>query len=121
LLGRRDPLPLYHAADALLLPSEREGFSLACAEGMCTGLAVLRTATSGTGELIVEGVTGRSTAINHDAFVDAAISFLSDKAALVRMGQAAAEHVRTNYTFARQVDQTVALYRRLIKSASAVV
>jgi len=121
LLGRRDPLPLYHSADALLLPSEREGFSLACAEAMCTGLPVLRTATSGTRELIVEGVTGKSTPIEHDAFLAAAIGFLSDEAALSRMGQAAAQHVRTNFTFSRQVDQTLALYRRLIERISTVV
>ena len=35
MLGHREPLPLLHAADALLLPSQREGFSYACAEAMC--------------------------------------------------------------------------------------
>ena len=121
LLGRRDPLALYQAADALLLPSEREGFSLACAEAMCVGLPVLRTNTSGTKELIVEGVTGRSTPIEHDAFVAGAIAFLSDEASLARMGEAAAEHVREHFTFDRQVEQTVALYRRLINANATVV
>ena len=67
LLGYRDPLPLYHAADALLLPSAREGFSYVCAEAMGAGLPVLRTSTSGTAELIVEGVTGRSVPIDRRA------------------------------------------------------
>ncbi len=118
LLGRRDPLPLYHAADALLLPSAREGFSLACAEAMCTGLPVLRTATSGTHELIPENVTGRSTPIDHDAFIAEAMEFLADKVALARMGAAAAEHIRSNFSYARQVEQTLALYRRLIGSVA---
>jgi glycosyltransferase involved in cell wall biosynthesis len=121
LLGRRDPLPLYHAADALLLPSAREGFSLSCAEAMCTGLPVLRTATSGTHELILENITGKSTPIEHEAFVGAAIEFLSDDAALKRMGRAAADHIRNNFTFARQVDQTVALYRKLMAARPTVV
>jgi glycosyltransferase involved in cell wall biosynthesis len=121
LLGRRDPLPLYHAADAVLLPSAREGFSLACAEAMCTGLPVLRTATSGTQELILENVTGRSTPIDHDQFLAAAVEFLSDNVALLRMGKAAAMHIRSNFTFARQVDETLALYRRLIAARGTVV
>jgi glycosyltransferase involved in cell wall biosynthesis len=121
LLGRRDPLPLlYHAADALLLPSAREGFSLACAEAMSAGLPVLRTATSGTHELIIENITGRSTPIDHDAFIAAALDFLANDSELHRMGHAAAVHIRANFTFARQVDQTLALYRKLIASNTTV-
>ena len=41
----------------------REGFSLVCAEAMCTGLPVLRTRTAGTRELILEDQTGVSTPI----------------------------------------------------------
>lgn len=116
LLGNRDPLPLYHAADALLLPSAREGFSYVCAEAMCAGLPVLRTDTSGTAELIVEGVTGRSVAIDRRAFLSAAVEFLSDQPALERMGQAAARHIRAHFTFSSQLHQTLALYRRLISN-----
>ena len=42
---------------------------------MGVGVPVLRTRTSGTSELIVENVAGRSTPIEHDAFVAAAIEF----------------------------------------------
>jgi glycosyltransferase involved in cell wall biosynthesis len=114
LLGHRPALGVYHAADALLLPSLREGFSLVCAEAMCAGVPVLRTRTSGTRELIVENVTGRSVAIDHDAFVAAAVEFLSlDSAELRRMGAAGAALVRANFTFERQFADTLALYRRL--------
>jgi len=114
LLGQRDPLPLYHAADALLLPSAREGFSYVCAEAMCAGLPVLRTHTSGTAELIVEGVTGRAVPIDRPAFLAAALNFLSDQPALARMGEAAARHIREHFTFSSQSHHTLALYRRLI-------
>lgn len=113
LYGHQDPLPFYQSADALLLPSQREGFSLVCAEAMSVGVPVLRTRTSGTHELIVEGVTGRSVAIDHDAFLSASIQFLSDPPALRQMGSAAAAHVRNNLTFERQVDETLRLYRSL--------
>jgi glycosyltransferase involved in cell wall biosynthesis len=114
VLGHREPLPLLHAADALLLASEREGFSYACAEAMCAGVPVLRTRTSGTRDLIIEGTTGQSVEINHDAFLLAATEFLSDKSSLARMGAAAAEHIRRNFTFDRQLAQTIAMYQKLV-------
>ena len=113
LAGRRDPVPVYHAADALLLPSGREGFSLVCGEAMACGVGVLRTRTAGTTETVVEGVTGRSTPIDRVAFTAAAAGFLADRDALRRMGTAAAAHARAHLTFDRQLRETVALYRRL--------
>lgn len=113
LLGHRAPLPVYHAADALLLPSTREGFSLVCAEAMAAGIPVLRTRTSGTAELIIEGVTGRSTPINRAAFVAAAKNFLGDVPALRIMGAAAAKHVRQNFSFQKQYERMMELYGRL--------
>ena len=113
MLGHQEPVPVYHAADALLLPSALEGFSYACAEAMSCGVPVLRTRTAGTQELIVEGVTGRSVPIDRRAFVDAGVQFLSDPGALATMGRAAAQHVREHFTFEQQIDRTLALYRQL--------
>jgi glycosyltransferase involved in cell wall biosynthesis len=115
LLGEIDPLPLYQAADALLLPSAREGFSYVCAEAMSVGVPVLRTRTSGTTATIVENVTGRSTEIDHDAFIRAAVEFLGDRKKLVEMGKAAAAHVRAELTFDLQVNRTLDLYRRMAR------
>ena len=113
MLGERELLPIYQAADALLLPSLREGFGLVCAEAMCVGVPVLRTLTSGTQELIVEGVTGRAVPIDHDAFIKDAIKFLADRPALETMGLAAAEHIRKNFPLERQIDSTIELYKSL--------
>jgi glycosyltransferase involved in cell wall biosynthesis len=118
MLGHRDPKPIYDAADALLLPSQREGFSLVCAEAMSTGIPVLRTRTAGTDALVVENATGKSVDIDHDAFVSAAIDFLSDPQSLKRMGNLAARHVHSHFTFDRQLDDTVDLYRLLISMQS---
>jgi glycosyltransferase involved in cell wall biosynthesis len=108
-----DPLPVYQAADAMLLPSQREGFSLATAEAMSVGVPVCRTRTAGAAELIVEGVTGRSAPIDREAYVRAAVDFLRDGDALARMSRRAPEHVRQHFTFDRQLRDTLALYRRL--------
>jgi glycosyltransferase involved in cell wall biosynthesis len=118
MLGNRAPLPILHAADAMLLPSQREGFSYACAEAMCAAVPVLRTRTSGTRELIIEGVTGRSVAIDQKAFIHVAGEFLGDTNALRRMGAAAADHIRCNFTFQRQLDQTIQLYQRIAGSSA---
>jgi glycosyltransferase involved in cell wall biosynthesis len=108
-----DPLAVYRAADAFLLPSQREGFSLATAEAMSVGLPVCRTRTAGASELVVENVTGRTTAIEREAFVTTAIEFLRDEEGLARMSPAAAEHIREHFTFERQLERTVELYYRL--------
>jgi len=113
LLGEINPVPLYHAADALLLPSLREGFSLVCAEAMACGVPVLRTKTTGTSETIIENVTGRSTPIDHDAFINAAIEFLSHQDRLHEMGIAAAAHIRRHYTYDQQVKRTLDMYLSL--------
>jgi glycosyltransferase involved in cell wall biosynthesis len=118
LLGHRDPLHIYYAADAFLLPSAREGFSLVCAEAMSTGIPVLRTRTAGTTELVVENATGRSVEIDHDAFINGAIDFLSDSAGLKRMGRLAAKHVKEHFTFDRQLHDTLDMYRSLIRLSS---
>ncbi len=114
LAGRRDPVPVYHAADALLLASGREGFSLVCAEALSCGVPVLRTRTAGTTETVVEGVTGRSTPVDRGAFVALAVAFLADRDRLRRMGVAAAGHARRHLSFDRQVRDTVGLYRSVV-------
>ncbi len=115
ILGYCNPLPVYQAADALLLPSIREGFALVCAEAASVGVPSLRTRTSGTSLLIKEDVTGRSVPIDHQTFLRAAESFLRDREALQRMGKAAATHVREHFGIQRQVDATLDLYRQMAK------
>jgi glycosyltransferase involved in cell wall biosynthesis len=115
LTGHRDPLPFYQSADALLLPSAREGFSLVCAEAMSVGVPALRTRTSGTSQLIVENVTGRSVPVDREAFIAAAIEFLSDAASLKSMSANAARLIREQFTFDQQVARTLDLYRSLAR------
>jgi glycosyltransferase involved in cell wall biosynthesis len=113
VLGYRDPLMLYHAADALLLPSAAEGFSLSCCEAMSCNIPVLRTQTAGCQEQIIENVTGMSVPVEHDAFIAKAMDFLADRDRLQTMGLHAGEHVRQHLRFDQQVTQTLELYQRL--------
>ena len=118
-LGETDPPAVYHAADVLLLPSGREGFALVAAEALACGVPVVRTRTSGTAETIVENVTGRSTPIDRPAFAAAAEAALADPAALRAMAGACRGHAERRFDPARQVAETLALYRRLAEAASA--
>ncbi|MBL4702463.1 MAG: glycosyltransferase family 4 protein [Phycisphaeraceae bacterium] len=113
LLDYRDPLMLYHASDAFLLPSAAEGFSLSCGEALSCGIPVLRTQTAGYQEQIVENQTGLSIPVDHDLFMTKAMSFLSDRVQLAMMGTQAAMHVREHLSFDQQVTGTLELYQRL--------
>lgn len=110
---RKDPLAVYQAADAMLLPSQREGFSLANTEAMAVGVPVCRTRTAGSAELIIDGVNGRITPIEREAFITTAIEFLRDDDALKQMSAAAPAHIREHFSFDRQLHETIALYRKL--------
>lgn len=114
LLGHRDPLACYQAADLLCLPSQREGFSFVCAEAMSVGVPILRTQTSGAKQLVIENTTGRSVPINREAFIHTAIELLSSPTTLHVMGQNASRLVASQFTFDRQVDETIELYQRLL-------
>jgi glycosyltransferase involved in cell wall biosynthesis len=115
MIGERsNPLEVYRASDAVLLPSQREGFSLVTAEAMSVGVPVLRTRTAGAEELVVDGVTGRTTEIDRAKFVEAAGEFLADREGLVRMGEGAARRIREGFTFERQLGGTVEMYRKLV-------
>jgi glycosyltransferase involved in cell wall biosynthesis len=113
-----DPLAVYQAADAVLLPSEREGFSYVNAEAMSVGTPMLRTATSGAEDLIQQCVTGWYVAVHRSVFVTAAVVFLSDPQQLRRMGRAGAERVRQRFTLERQVRETIELYRKLTRTGA---
>ncbi len=114
ILPYRDPLPIYRAADAVLLPSAHEGFSFVNTEAMSVGRPVLRTRTAGAQEQIVESVTGVSTPIDHEAFLQGAAAMLSDRQAMQRMGEAAAKFVRERLTLDRAATATIDLYRQLV-------
>jgi len=114
VLAWGEPMQLYQACDALMLPSSAEGFPLVCVEAMSVGRALLRTRTAGCEEQVIEGRTGHTCPIDREAFVEAALGLMSDRAALARMGEEAAAHVRERFTFDRQLERTVGMYRALL-------
>ena len=56
---RRDMPALYAAADAVVLPTAYETFSLVCMEAMACGVPVFATAAGGIEDYLQDGVNGR--------------------------------------------------------------
>ena len=54
----RDTPTLYHAADAFVLPSAYETFSLVAYEAAASGLPLVATTVSGIEDVLIDGVTG---------------------------------------------------------------
>ncbi|MGH8874550.1 MAG: glycosyltransferase, partial [Acidimicrobiia bacterium] len=90
-------------ADVLILPSLTEGLPGAVLEAAAAGVPTVAFDVGGTGEAVIDGVTGRLVPPGDlDAFV-AAVSGFSDEAARQRAGEAARELVRRKFTLSRSV------------------
>ena len=83
-LGQRnDVADLLDASDLVVVPSQNEGFPLAVVEALAIGRPVVGYDVGGMGEAIEHGQTGQLVrARDMDAFVDAVVSLLNDRAAL---------------------------------------
>jgi UDP-glucose:(heptosyl)LPS alpha-1,3-glucosyltransferase len=107
-----DPRPLYAAADLFVLPTLYDPSSNATLEAMAMGLPVITTATNGSAELLEPGRSGWVLERPDD---DAGLARLIDEAAgadLRAVGEAGRRAVEP-YTWARYLDETLGLYRRL--------
>ena len=104
--------PYYAAADAFLLPTAYETFSISLHEAAASGLPLLATRVSGADDLIVEGQNGWF--IDRDAAVIAErLRSLSSEPELMRRMGAAARASTEQLTWDRVVDAYADLYRRL--------
>jgi glycosyltransferase involved in cell wall biosynthesis len=115
-LGRRaDVFPLMRLADAIALPSRREGHPLALLEAMALGKAVVACAVGGVPESVRDGETGLLVPSDDPAALARALARLRDDAALRgRLGAAAACEVRARYHIRRTVAAVEAVYERCL-------
>jgi glycosyltransferase involved in cell wall biosynthesis len=94
LRGPRDPIAALDAADVVLVPSHLEAFGRVTVEAHKRGRPVVGAASGGTGELLVDGVTGLTHAPGDDAALAAAVARLLDddvlRSRVARAGQDAA-------------------------------
>lgn len=109
-LGHRDDVAdLYDAADLFLLPSHREGMSLALLEAMAHGLAPV--VADGAGNVETVAATGRVFAAGDRTAMAAALAALAaDPAERARLGAAARRRVEGELSLERFRERTGAQY-----------
>jgi glycosyltransferase involved in cell wall biosynthesis len=118
---RKDAPSLTAACDVFVLPSiKREGLARSLLEAMAYGVAPIVTASGGSPEVVVDGVSGIVVPVRDAAAIGAAIRRLHEDPALRRrMGEAARERIRTHFRIEDTIEQTLGLYRSLVESPGA--
>jgi UDP-glucose:(heptosyl)LPS alpha-1,3-glucosyltransferase len=111
--GARSDLPqVYSAADAFVLPTAYETFSLVCMEAMACSLPVFATAAGGIEEYLKDGVNGFQISMEAGDIASKLAAAFSDPALMQRLREGAAATART-YGWDRVGVQYVELLKRI--------
>jgi glycosyltransferase involved in cell wall biosynthesis len=113
---QRDIPAVLSIMDVSVLSSVKEGFSNVVLESMAGGVPVVATDVGGNSEAIVEGVTGLLVPPKDPAALAQAITkLLEDPDSRKAMGRAGRARVEKLFSMRRVVEQTVNLYRDLLR------
>lgn len=111
----RERLPaFYRAADLFLFASETETQGLVLAEAHACGLPAVAVRASGVDEVVADGETGLLTKAEAGELADCAIGLLLDPERRLAMGRAARLVAEAQFSAARQVENMVGHYERLL-------
>jgi L-malate glycosyltransferase len=115
---RPDVLSLHQAFDIFALSSTTEGLGTSLLDAMACAKPVVATRAGGIPEVVVDGETGLLVPPrDHHAMAAAIVHLLADQALRVRMGAAGLARLRRHFTAEVMVEQTVAVYERLLRGA----
>jgi glycosyltransferase involved in cell wall biosynthesis len=102
---------LYERAAVIACPSHREGFNVVCAEAMAHGRPVVAGAVGGLLDLVVDEETGLLVPPRDVTALRAGLErLLGDEELRKRLGAAARERARTQFSWDLVTDQTLAAY-----------
>lgn len=123
LLGfRPDPLSVLKGLDLFVMSSVTEGLGTSVLDAMAVSRPVVATRAGGLPEIVQDGRTGFLVPIRDPrAMADAIVHLLNDPALRARFGDAARARVEAQFTAERMVEETLAVYRKVVKQASEVV
>ncbi|HET6281301.1 MAG TPA: glycosyltransferase family 4 protein [Polyangia bacterium] len=115
-VANKDMVTLYHAVDALVLPSLWEGLSNAVLEAHACGLPAVVSHAANIDTLVLDGVSGFEVpTFDHAALAEALEKMLSMTVAGRReMGARGRRHVADRFGPERILSETVGLYDRLL-------
>ena len=118
LLGQRDDVPgLVAGFDVFVLSSRFEGMCLAVAEAMAMAKPVVATAVGGVRQSVISGESGLLVPPGDPhALAEGILRVLRNTAEARSLAAAGRERALALYGLDRMVDETTALYRRLLAS-----
>ena len=110
-----EEVPLWYQRILIYVMASRvEGFGLTMLEAMAAGDAVAATRAGSAERVIADGVDGVLAPIDDvEGLITALEPLMRDPERAKRMGEKAREKVRKDFSREREVDEIVALYRRL--------
>ena len=116
---RADVDALLSECDALVLPSTLEATPYVIIEAMASGLPVVASNVYGIPEIVRDGETGILVDSGaRDDIVRAIVSLARDRDRGARMGRAARKRYEEMFRIDRCVEETQAVYRDLLRTAS---
>jgi len=118
LAPTRDLLAQYQSADAFVLPSAYETFSLVTHEAAACGLPLLATRVSGVEELLEDGVNGWFVRQDSRDIAERLEALAADASRRAAMG-AAAREASTRYSWDGMTDAYAELYERIASDRAA--
>lgn len=119
--GRVGDMPAFYGRlDALVLPSRREGLSMAVEEAMAAGLPVVASRVGGVPELVEEACCGVLTEPGSaQALAGAMDGLLSGKVDGRALGAAGQAFARENLSVERMARATEEVYRQALRSGQS--
>jgi len=110
---RPDVENVYSAADVIVLTSDNEGMPYSLIEAALSGRPAVTTGVGSAAEVVVDGVTGFVTARSATALAYAVGRLLDDPPLRAQLGTAARERAQREFSAARLIHDTEALYERV--------
>lgn len=115
-LSAEELVHTYNGVQVHVSPSLYEGFGLPAAEAQACGTPVVTTSAGALREIVDDGVSGLVVPPGEVApLADALRTLLEDPARCRAMGTAGSRRIRERFSWRRTAEETVALYREVLR------